>query len=137
WAQRGVLHRLPRDASGAGLGGEVGLPLSRPALSLAAQAARHADPRHRAVGAGDVPTKPRSGRERRTRRAPASAHRPRPLPRGDRALVARAPDAAAVTGAGVLHFVAVALLRRLHARACYSIETGPRRITRDVHSHRS
>src|SRR5262249_62166613 len=107
----------PRDASGAGLGGEVGLPLSGPALSLAAQAARHADPRHRAVGARDVSAKPRSGRERRARRAPAPAHRPRPLPRGDRALVARAPDAAAVPGTGVLRLVAVAFLRRPHARA--------------------
>src|SRR5262249_25857586 len=109
-----------------------GLPLPGSAVSLAGQAAGHADARHRAAGAGDLLAEPRSGREFRARRTFAPADRSRPLPRDDRGAAAGAPDAAALPGAGILRLVTVALFRRSHPGAGQTREERPPRVPRAV-----
>ena len=114
---RGLLHRLPGLASGADLGGEVGLSLPGAALQVAAEPPRHAGARSAALGLRRLHREPRSGRQFRPRPAPAPDDEPRPLP-GDDGLSAPLPaHAHAVPGTGVRLLRPVPVLRRPPGRA--------------------
>ena len=100
--QRGVLHRLPRQAAGVRLRGQVGLPLPGAALQVAEEAPRHAGAR--------ICRRPRSSTtSRTTTRSPTTATAsgaisstsPAAVQGDDRPAAADAADADAVPGAGV------------------------------------
>ncbi len=114
---RGVLHRLPRHAAGARLGGEARLPVPGAALRLAEAAARHARPAALDAVARSSPSS-RTTTRSRTRRAACACTQltsPGRYRARDGAAPARAADADAVPGPGVRRVGAVPLLRRSRA----------------------
>src|SRR5262249_28177546 len=115
--RRGVLLRPPGQSAGAGLRGEVRLPVPGAVLWLAGEAARHPDVRGAAVELRGLPGQPRPGGQLRGRAALPRPDLAGTLPGHDRSVAAGAGHADALPGAGVRLVGAVLLLRRPQAGA--------------------
>src|SRR5262249_51172050 len=114
---RGVLQRYARRAAGVRLRREIRIPVPGTTLSLAAAVTRHAVVESAAERVRGVFAEPRSGGELCLRPSRRSTDEPGTLAGDDRAPVADAGVADAVSGPGILGVRAVPVLRGSRSRA--------------------
>src|SRR5436305_6659624 len=109
--QRGLLQGLQRLSPGDDLARQAWLSLPGAALLLAGRTSRDLGAGAAAVGLRQLPPESRSGRQLGPRRALSPPRLARPLPGPDGAAAARAGDAHALPGTGVLRLPPLPLLR--------------------------